>query len=174
MQPDQLNRLYSGDHDDTTGPTKTTMEKMEKIRLSQDDEIDLERQRAGFMDGLEKTNLGGLALSSSPQDLLLRNPKRNQFKKLSDVVCTISELHSIDPTTPNPPEAIAGRSGVVWDCLLVSRSQFGQRPRWGLQETTRLGHSRCLGQFGRLLGASVSTVTSHGVRMDRGNHFILM
>lgn len=99
IHSERLNRRSSRDRDDI---------KMEcnfaRVSLTEEDVVDLESQD-GSVD-LEKTNNAGLTPSNSQQDLLFRKPYRNQFKRLSDVVKSRTELHSIDPTTPDPPQAL--------------------------------------------------------------------
>lgn len=55
----------------------------------------------------DKTNYAGLTPSPSCQDLIFRRTGRNQFKKLSEVVKARTELHSIDPATPDPPGTLS-------------------------------------------------------------------
>lgn len=109
-QPDQLNRRLPRDSEGMLDGNN-----LERFPLT-DDGPDLERQATplGRDEGeddvvpeFEKTNYAGLTPSNSQQDLIFRKPYRTQSKRMSEVIRSRTELHSVDPTTPDPPAALA-------------------------------------------------------------------
>ena len=99
IRTDQLNRRSSRDRDALLD------DNFDRVTIQENIDLEEGQERKEILDR-EKETFPCLTPSSSQQDLLFRNPYRNQFKRLSEVVRSRTELHSIDPTTPDPPTAL--------------------------------------------------------------------